>query len=374
MDGGLRMLELRGTSDRMTFAEQLQERIERLAAKPGYRNYLATRERVLAMREQPASLASDVPSHYWEEELEGFEYLLDASPLLIDRLLHHSYHITGTRVYDYRSEKDEQQKLFAEKYAALAEIGDPRLFVPQTRELGGYGFDIAPGLTNVDTLKFFEVLIGMDKAGFLPGPGGEEERRTVLEIGAGWGGFAHAYKTLFPNTTYAIIDLPEVMLFSGTYLQTLFPEAKCLFFDPAAPPPGGDWSEYDFVFFPHTALENFRPDRLDLAVNMVSFQEMTDAQCRGYVEAVHALGCPRFYSLNRDRSPYNPQMTSVSDIIGESYETSPIEILDVPYTKMLNIKKKNRIATETTYRHLAGRSRSQTGLAKKQLIGWLRGR
>ena len=51
-------------------------------------------------------------------------------------------------------------------------------------------------------------------------------RKLVWEIGAGWGGFAYQFKTLFPDVTYVIVDLPELFLFSATYLMTLFPEAK----------------------------------------------------------------------------------------------------------------------------------------------------
>ena len=56
-----------------------------------------------------------------------------------------------------------------------------------------------------------------------------------------------------------------------------------------------------------------KPERLDLTVNMVSFQEMTEAQADAYVAKAHALNCPFVYSLNRDKSAYNPEITSVSD-------------------------------------------------------------
>ena len=50
-----------------------------------------------------------------------------------------------------------------------------------------------------------------------------------LEIGAGWGGFAYQFKTLFPKTTYVVVDFPELFLFSASYLVTVFPEAKVRF-------------------------------------------------------------------------------------------------------------------------------------------------
>ena len=51
-----------------------------------------------------------------------------------------------------------------------------------------------------------------------------------------------------------------------------------------------------------------KPERLDLTINMVSFQEMTDAQADAYVAKAHELNCPFVYSLNRDKSAYNPEI------------------------------------------------------------------
>jgi hypothetical protein len=49
-------------------------------------------------------------------------------------------------------------------------------------------------------LRFYECRIALDRAGVI-----EElragRRQNVLEIGAGWGGFAHQLKTMFPNVT-----------------------------------------------------------------------------------------------------------------------------------------------------------------------------
>jgi hypothetical protein len=40
------------------------------------------------------------------------------------------------------------------------------------------------------------------------------------------GGFRYQVKILFPNTTYVIVDLPMMMLFSATYLKMAFPDAN----------------------------------------------------------------------------------------------------------------------------------------------------
>ena len=54
------------------------------------------------------------PSQYWREELGNFDYMLDASPLIIRKLRHHCFHITGLRVYDYRTNKTKEKAQFLE--------------------------------------------------------------------------------------------------------------------------------------------------------------------------------------------------------------------------------------------------------------------
>ena len=77
----------------------LQQRIGALRDTPGFRNYEYVRDRVLEMRAQVDASPHYKPSAYWKEELANFEYMLDASPLIIDKLRAHSFHITGLHVH-----------------------------------------------------------------------------------------------------------------------------------------------------------------------------------------------------------------------------------------------------------------------------------
>jgi hypothetical protein len=319
------------TAAASTPAAALRARIDELARGSAYKAYLTARDAVLQMQ----SLAGERPSEYWTEELAGFEYMLDASPLLIDKLRHQTYHVTGLKVYDYRTGKDEMASRLEAKLALLRGAGDASLLVPEAPELGGFGFEIDGALYNVDTLKFFEVLIALERGAVLPSLREPGPRRLVWEIGAGWGGFARVFKTVVPNTTYLIVDLPELFLFSGTYLQTLFPDARIRYWaGESADELFRDWQSVDFVMVPAGALEHARPPQLDLALNMVSFQEMTSAQVRGYTHHAHELGAPFLYSLNRDRSLYNTELTSVREIVSERYRVHEIPVLDMPYTKL----------------------------------------
>jgi hypothetical protein len=200
---------------------------------------------------------------------------------------------------------------------------------------------------------------------------------VVWEIGAGWGGFPYQFKKLFPNVTYVITDFPELFLFSATYLMTAFPDAKVLFVaDGTGEADDADWNDYDFVFVPHTALDRTRPSRLDLTVNMVSFQEMTTDQVRAYVEHAHELGSPYLYSLNRDRSHYNPELSNVRDIVSERFWPHEVEVLPVSYVKMLD-KMPGAVAGSARVKAAKSKLKAIKSDAKrtldyKHVIGWRR--
>jgi hypothetical protein len=328
----------------------LQARIAALGAADAFKNYEYARERVLEMRAQVVASPEYRPSAYWEEELSTFEYMLDASPLIIDKLRHHTHWITGLRAYEYRSQRTRARTRLAAKLRALLDLGLPDLLVPEWRPLGGFGFEIDGQLFNIDTLKFFEVMVALDKGAVLQEFRGNRERRLVWEIGAGWGGFPYQFKSLCPNVTYVISDFPELFLYSATYLMSAFPSARVGFWgeEPTARL-FERWRELDFIFLPNTALADLKPERLDLTVNMVSFQEMTDAQVAGYVERAFALDCPFLYSLNREKSAYNPEIESVSEVISRFYWPREIAVLPVPYTKMLDEQP-----SAHDYKHLIG--------------------
>jgi hypothetical protein len=316
--------------------KDIRDRIDAARDEAGYRNYLEVRERVLAMLKESAGSEAD-PSRYWSEELEGFDYLFDASPLIIRKLREHCYHITGLRSYDYRGHHRHQAGAFETKLKALRAIDRRGLFVPESPVLGGFGHVIDGCRVNIDTLKFYESLIAMDKAGLIDllerAPEGDPP--VVVEIGAGWGGFAYQLKTIVPRLTYVIVDLPQTLLFSGTYLKTAFPEARMFIYgDAPLPRLGAELPRYDFVLLPHYVFDRVDLKPLDLGINMVSFQEMTDGQIEGYLRRLTELKCPVFYSHNRDRSRHNTELSAVGILLKRFYRLEEIEVLPVSYTNL----------------------------------------
>jgi len=327
-----------------------------LTSTPEFQAYLRARKAVQQIQAAVRPPGTD-PSAYWAEELENIDYLSEASPLIVRKLRHHSFHITGIRPYDYRHKGDNRREYFEARLAALRALGGDAPLVPESPALGGFGYDIGGALYNVDTLKFYEVFVGMKRGGVLDAVQAIE-RPVVCEVGAGWGGFAYQFKRAFPRATYVIVDFAELFLYSATYLGALFPEARLLFAGTPDTPGVEGWRDADFVFVPHTLSHLVPGLPLDLTVNMVSFQEMTDAQVRGYAAMAAAANCLWLYSLNRERSLYNTELVSVSEALSEWYRLTEIPVLDSDYTgAMKRTSKKNATAeaSASRYRHLVGR-------------------
>jgi len=115
-----------------------------------YNNYLEVREHVFSMMDHQFDNSS--PSNYWKEEIEGFDYMFDASPLIINKLREHCYHLTGIKSFDYRDHHKENSVHFENKLNSLKNLDENNcLFVPEAQLLGGFGHRINGDLVNIDT-------------------------------------------------------------------------------------------------------------------------------------------------------------------------------------------------------------------------------
>ncbi|OGM93690.1 MAG: hypothetical protein A3J67_00420 [Parcubacteria group bacterium RIFCSPHIGHO2_02_FULL_48_10b] len=341
-------------------------RVERARKSREYQNYLQVRDAVFKMMSYMPDGGEAIPSAYWREELSGMEYMLDASPLIIEKLRHHCYHLTGVREYDYRPHHAHRSPALERQFRMLRSLDSKGLFVPEPPELGGFGYNIDGKLINTDTLLFYRSLLVLDKAGLLDQFRDDQQRKIILEIGGGWCGFAYQMKTLFPNLTYIVVDLPGSILFGATYIKTLFPNARVLTVaDNFGLPPQETVSGYDFIFIPHHLWPALNFGRPDLTVNMASFQEMTTAQVESYAKKIHSWGCSALYSINRDHSPNNPELTTVSSILGRYYDLTEMRLptpKEKPTTRERIVKivkfilgKRSGVPSIHEYRHLVGK-------------------
>jgi hypothetical protein len=103
--------------------------------------------------------------------------------------------------------------------------------------------------------------------------------RSILEIGAGYGRTCHSILSLFPNIEqYEIVDLPEMLSLSKTYLQKVSTR--------------NNLNKIKLV-----SVENFNEKYFDLIVNIDSMQEMDCETTKNYLNYIDFFG-KSFYSKN----------------------------------------------------------------------------
>lgn len=305
---------LAAEADRSAAAKEKQAR-----KQPAFRRYAHVRKHVMRMLAAQDEPGVGSPSAYAARALGRIEYMLDATPGLVERLRERCSDLTREEGTSNEEIRDEIRL----RSRSLARLERPDLLVPEPPVLGGPGAELSLGQHHLDSLRFHESLVAMALGGVLGRPGNSGAAFTVWEIGAGWGGLAFRMKTLFPSVSYVISDRPERFLFSATYLMSAFPEASFAFHRPGLEI---DWGENDFVFVPSSALGAISPPRLDLAISAAGFGEMTSGQVGAHVDRVWELDCRYLYVFDRDRAAENSELSSVHQIVARSFWPHEVEI------------------------------------------------
>jgi hypothetical protein len=262
--------------------------------------------------------------------LRALEPLWEADEKTIARLRElGGKHISGVRLANYRgAEQTAFRQGLGEDVLRLLKRGDPSVWVDEPLMLGGFAFTDGARTYNHDTLRGFRALSLLQTAEVLRDFRGGAERRTVWEIGGGWGGFAYQFKTLCPNVTYLITGPPEMLLMSSVYLATLFPASRTRFYDPAAPAAfWADWAAVDFAFAPESIVGSMRPPRLDLVVDMGAVADMTASRAEQHAGRAYALGSPYFLTT----SPPPEEIATglpVDEIAGQFYWPHALSVPD----------------------------------------------
>jgi hypothetical protein len=278
----------RADAERRAFAE---------TAARAYEHYQCVRSWAQRMRDTGGDVArSDADAQAGRE----LSHLWDASPETIARLRRWCEPVSAVRASDYEPASDERAHRLRRELALLWRQVGRELFLCESPLLGGFGDSKKGDLYNEDTLRFFTVLVALQDGALLPVHRGPE-RRVVWEVDGGWGGFAYQFKTICPNATYLVTSSPDRFLLSAVYLMSVFPGARCRFYDPAAPDDlWRDWEQVDFAFAPESALPSLRPPRLDLVLDLLSLARMQPERASAHVTRAFDLGCPYTYSLLPD--------------------------------------------------------------------------
>lgn len=123
----------------------------------------------------------------------------------------------------------------------------------------------------------------------------------ILEIGSGYGAFARVVKAFRPDARLVLADIPESLAFARTYLSQAFPDCTI------AMASDGVLPEADIVLVPVGAADLLEGGHFDLAVNIWSFGEMTNAFVRYWLDLVQVRSrTDRLFLINSFLTPVSP--------------------------------------------------------------------
>ena len=132
-----------------------------------------------------------------------------------------------------------------------------------------------------------------------------ERPHVVLEIGAGWGGFAALVKRLLPSTRYIIVDIPASLPLQMSYTHHLgYRAIRTLRAESTA----GDVlallaTDFDFLFLLPEQIQLLPDDSVDVAVNLDSMVEMPAPSVTHYLG--HVARVARAFYANNRKGRYN---------------------------------------------------------------------
>lgn len=191
------------------------------------------------------------------------------------------------------------------RYWRLSRSLPESLRISQPNRFGEAGWIFDGRVVNHDTYVYLERIALLYEAGLLERLGSDASGKNplILEIGGGFGGLAYHLKKLVPQARYIIIDLPESLVFSATYLSTLFPnQHNVLVTTPELITK--DLDRPGFTFVPNYFCHRFQECgiRVDLAINTLSMSEMLASQVTAYCALIRKCLAPEgvFFEQNQD--------------------------------------------------------------------------
>ena len=288
-----------------------------------YAHYLRVRDLVRAMQESEPQEGLTPSERHMLTALDG---LWDAPPKEVATLRAWSKPITGVLRSHYKGPAAESTRIRLERdLGRLLEKGDPALLVDEPHALGGFGFEAHGKRYNEDTLRFFRVMSLLQEAALLKEFGDPGRRRTVWDIGGGWGGFAYQFKTLRPNVTYLITGHPSVFLASAVYLTAMFPSAVVRFYDRARPDAFWDgWDAVDFAFAPESAVAGMRPPSVDLTIDLMTLERMTQTRIAAHVQRAYDVECRYLLTVCPAGIPSADIVSPVQPAVERCYWPHPV--------------------------------------------------
>jgi hypothetical protein len=160
----------------------------------------------------------------------------------------------------------------------------PRYVVRTPRMFGEIGIEIQGVLVNADVTLCQSRINGMLSAGILDKLEldiARNGRARVLEVGPGYGSLGYALKAILGHRLeYVGLDLPSSLYYSALYLGATNDWGRCHLLLPGEQMP----ESFDFLFIANYMIEEAAAELgpIDLAINCMSFPEMSPVQVRNY--------------------------------------------------------------------------------------------
>ena len=111
--------------------------------------------------------------------------------------------------------------------------------------------------------------------------------KTILEIGPGNGNFASIMWNDWSPKKVILIDLPETLSTTYTFISSLFPNAKIVL--PNEIEGRHIPKDADFILLIPKQIDIIQNDSIDFAINTHSFQEMKHAQIEAYFKLIQRV-------------------------------------------------------------------------------------
>lgn len=119
----------------------------------------------------------------------------------------------------------------------------------------------------------------------------------VLMIGDGYGVLSSLFKAIYPDAKMTLVDLGQTLLVQALRCEKAHPETSHSFANEDV-----DQMKTDFLYCPADETERLLQNKYDVAVNIVSMQEMNLESIAGYFEILRSCLVKQnlFYCCNRE--------------------------------------------------------------------------
>ncbi|MCA0302650.1 MAG: putative sugar O-methyltransferase [Proteobacteria bacterium] len=207
----------------------------------------------------------------------------------------------------------EEMRLNLENVPPRYAVRTPRLFGEIGLELGGF-------LANPDTVLAQTRLNAMLSGGVLTKMEADVRRRgrvRVLEIGPGYGALGQALYGIFGEALeYIAVDLPAILYYPAVYLGTLQAGRESVVLLPGDKVP----EHFRNVFVGNHLLEELEGPLgpIDVAINTMSFTEMSEVQVRFYAETMNRMLRPDGLVFE-ENDANRPHHSDSKKILGEVF-------------------------------------------------------